>query len=135
MKDVPTIGFMGSTGYSSYRKMIYVGPKKSNSLVPIVQDDEGYINIAAGTYGKGKFLIFPWIEKYLKDGPPADCIENWKYKGTPYTGCAITYSGSPLWCPTGVDSDYEYILGSENGKNVAVPVQSMLMEGSSLTIP
>ena len=72
VKNISKIHFSGSSGYSGYRRMIYVGPKSSNSLVPIAQDEEGYINIAAGTYGKGKFLVFPWIEKYLKDGPPSD---------------------------------------------------------------
>ena len=103
---------LGSPDYSSYRRLIYVGPKMSHNLVPIAQDEEGYVHIAAGTYGRGKFVLFPWIEKYLKDGTPPDCVENWKYKGTPYTGCSITYPGSGLWCPTSVDSSGEYVVGS-----------------------
>jgi hypothetical protein len=61
---------------------------------------------------KKKVLVFPWIEKYLKDGPPSDCIQERKYKGVSNTGCSVTYSGSGLWCPTSLDSDGEYVLGS-----------------------
>ena len=86
--------------------------QESDNLVPIAPHEEGSVHIAAGTYGRGKFVVFPWIEKYLKDGTPPDCVENWKYKGTPHTGCSITYPGSELWCPTHVDSDGEYVVGS-----------------------
>ena len=81
-----------------------------NSLVPIVQDDQGYVQVAAGTYGKGKFLVFPWIEDYL-DPMPSNCILDWKFKGVAYQGCANPDSDTGDWCATSLDADGSYVSG------------------------
>ena len=104
MKDLPNIRLGGDSGYGSQRYLIYVGPGIGNSLVPIVQEDDGYIQIAAGTYGRGKFLVFPWLE-YSLHKAPSDCIYDWKYDGVAYQGCANPDSDTRDWCPTALDGE------------------------------
>ena len=53
-------------------------------------------------------MIFPWVEEYLQQAMPQNCIYDWKFKKITYQGCAKVAS-KKSWCPTKVDSNMNWI--------------------------